>query len=130
DASTVPRLTAGEYAHPTILVDDRARFSHHSSPSRPEFTSHNWHPLAARCIVSHMSVELRELRKQYVGPDGASVPVIDVPEFKLGDGEHVGLIGGSGTGKTTLLHLIAGILGADSGNIIFNSSGKAIDITQ
>jgi ABC-type lipoprotein export system ATPase subunit len=67
-----------------------------------------------------MSVELFQLKKRYVGPDGAAVPVIDVPEFRLGDGEQVGLIGGSGTGKTTLLHLIAGILAPDSGRIQFD----------
>ncbi|HWE01075.1 MAG TPA: ABC transporter ATP-binding protein [Tepidisphaeraceae bacterium] len=70
-----------------------------------------------------MSVELRDLKKQYIAPDGAAVPVIDVPAFGLGDGEQVGLIGGSGTGKTTLLHLIAGILTPDSGSIVFDFSG-------
>jgi ABC-type lipoprotein export system ATPase subunit len=66
-----------------------------------------------------MPVWLDQLKKQYVSPDGAAVPVIDVPEFRLGDGEHVALVGGSGTGKTTLLHLIAGILKPDSGRICF-----------
>ena len=88
-----------------------------------------------------MAVELRSLKKVYVSPDGAAVPVIDVPQFKLADGEQVGLTGGSGTGKTTLLHLIAGILTPDSGNIIFDftangstnapsGSGNPIDITR
>jgi ABC-type lipoprotein export system ATPase subunit len=71
-----------------------------------------------------MSVELCDLKKQYVAPDGAAVPVIDVPQFRLGDGEQVGLIGGSGTGKTTLLHLIAGILAPDSGSIVFDFGGN------
>ena len=66
-----------------------------------------------------MALRLELLKKQYVGPDGSSVPVIDVPEFSLGDSEQVALVGGSGTGKTTLLHLIAGILTPDSGRIIF-----------
>jgi putative ABC transport system ATP-binding protein len=78
-----------------------------------------------------MSVDIRALKKQYVAPDGAAVPVIDVAEFRLADGEHVGLIGGSGTGKTTLLHLIAGILSPDSGSIIFDFSGNgAVDIAR
>jgi len=82
-----------------------------------------------------MSVELHELKKQYIGPDGAKVPVIDVPAFRLEDGEHVGLVGGSGTGKTTLLHLIAGILAPDSGSIVFRfnspaASGAGVDITK
>lgn len=82
-----------------------------------------------------MPVWLEQLKKQYVSPDGGAVPVIDVPEFRLNDGEHVALVGGSGTGKTTLLHLIAGILAPDSGRICFGSEpvgsaqGGAIDIT-
>jgi ABC-type lipoprotein export system ATPase subunit len=72
-----------------------------------------------------MSVELFQLKKRFVAPDGAAVPVIDVAEFRLGDGEQVGLIGGSGTGKTTLLHLIAGILTPDSGRIQFDLSGES-----
>jgi putative ABC transport system ATP-binding protein len=66
-----------------------------------------------------MPVWLDELKKEYVSPDGGRVPVIDVPAFRLGDGEQVALVGGSGTGKTTLLHLIAGILTPSSGRILF-----------
>ena len=68
-----------------------------------------------------MAISLRHLIKKYVAPDGTTVPVIDVPEFTLSDGEQVALVGGSGTGKTTLLHLIAGILAPDSGQIFFGS---------
>ena len=70
-----------------------------------------------------MPVWVDGLKKQYTSPDGATVPVIDVPEFRLSDGEQVALVGGSGTGKTTLLHLIAGILTPDSGRICFTSDG-------
>ena len=66
-----------------------------------------------------MALHLGQLKKQYVSPDGAAVPVIDIDAFSLGDGEQVALVGGSGTGKTTLLHLIAGILAPDSGQILF-----------
>ena len=65
-----------------------------------------------------MGLHLHELTKRYVGPDGSVVPVIDVPRFDLADGEQVALVGGSGTGKTTLLHLIAGILTPDGGRIV------------
>ena len=69
-----------------------------------------------------MAVRLVELKKQYVGPDGSVVPVIDVPRFDLADGEQMALVGTSGSGKTTLLHLIAGILTPDSGHILFGNS--------
>ena len=57
-----------------------------------------------------MGLLIHKLKKTYVGPDGSSVPVIDIPELYLADGEQVALIGTSGSGKTTLLHMIAGIL--------------------
>jgi putative ABC transport system ATP-binding protein len=73
-----------------------------------------------------MALHLRELTKRYVAPDGSAVPVIDVPGFDLADGEQAALVGGSGTGKTTLLHLIAGILTPDGGRIVYdNLNGQA-----
>jgi putative ABC transport system ATP-binding protein len=69
-----------------------------------------------------MALRLEALKKRYVAPDGSAVPVIDIESFELGDGEQVALVGGSGTGKTTLLHLIAGILTPDSGRILFGNS--------
>ena len=74
-----------------------------------------------------MPVWLDRLKKSYVSPDGASVPVIDVAQFRLGDGEQVALVGGSGTGKTTLLHLIAGILAPDSGRILFGKEERSAE---
>lgn len=50
---------------------------------------------------------------------------LQVDDFCLEAGERVALIGPSGCGKTTFLHLIAGILRADSGRI--EVLGKRID---
>src|SRR5688500_2278711 len=71
-----------------------------------------------------MALTLSQLRKQYVGPDGSVVPVVDIENFHLGDAEQLALVGTSGSGKTTLLHLIAGILTPDSGRIVFDFSGE------
>jgi len=73
-----------------------------------------------------MSLRIENLKKRYVAPDGSAVPVIDVESFDLADGEQVALVGGSGTGKTTLLHLIAGILTPDSGRIVISG----VDVAQ
>jgi putative ABC transport system ATP-binding protein len=43
--------------------------------------------------------------------------IIDIPRLNIGAGEQVVLRGESGGGKTTLLHLISGIVTADSGSI-------------
>jgi len=62
-------------------------------------------------------LEVRGLKKSYRSPDGGLAPVIDVPSFDLAAGEQAALRGGSGSGKTTFLNLIAGILKADAGRI-------------
>ncbi len=58
---------------------------------------------------------LKDLRKSYIEPDGSVLPILDVREFHLAAGEQVVLMGRSGCGKTTLLHVIAGISRPDSG---------------
>src|SRR3989442_7980476 len=62
-------------------------------------------------------LEVGQLRKSFRAPDGAVHAVIDVPAFALEEREQVALSGESGLGKTTFLHLIAGILKPDSGLI-------------
>jgi len=62
-------------------------------------------------------VEIEDLVKSYASPDGARQSVIDVPAFSMDAGELVALRGSSGSGKTTFLNLIAGILAADAGRI-------------
>lgn len=66
-----------------------------------------------------MSVlEITNLKKSYVTPDGSRGDVIDLPYFSLREGEQLAMEGASGSGKTTLLHLITGILQPDSGRIL------------
>lgn len=67
-----------------------------------------------------MSLIIRDLIKSFPQPGGGSLTVLDVEKFDIGAGEQaeqVCLIGESGGGKTTLLHLIAGLLVPDSGSI-------------
>lgn len=73
-----------------------------------------------------MSLLLMEgVKKSYKAPDGGSTLVIDVPTFSLEPSEQMGLAGSSGSGKTTFLHLIAGILAADFGRIILAGEDMA-----
>lgn len=64
-----------------------------------------------------MLLEIRELKKSYREPGGGEIPILDIPAFDMDVGEQVVLRGESGGGKTTLLHLISGIVPADSGSI-------------
>jgi putative ABC transport system ATP-binding protein len=62
-------------------------------------------------------LELRNVKKSYRQPDGTPLPILDIPSYRVESGEEVVLVGRSGCGKTTLLHVIAGITRADSGEI-------------
>jgi len=61
---------------------------------------------------------VESLKKSYVAPDGERSRIVDVASFSLEDGAQTGLRGSSGSGKTTFLNLIAGILQADSGRVV------------
>ncbi|MFM2096904.1 MAG: hypothetical protein RIS70_4028 [Planctomycetota bacterium] len=63
---------------------------------------------------------LRDVKKHYREPNGHDLPVLDIPRFTIAAGEQVVLVGKSGGGKTTLLHVIAGITRVDSGVIEFD----------
>jgi putative ABC transport system ATP-binding protein len=62
-------------------------------------------------------LELHNLKKTYTQPNGQPLHVLDVPAFQLDRGEQAVLVGRSGGGKTTLLHVIAGISHATSGDV-------------
>ncbi|HEX3730802.1 MAG TPA: ABC transporter ATP-binding protein [Opitutaceae bacterium] len=57
------------------------------------------------------------LRKSFATPEGERVAIVDVAAFSLAAGEEAALRGESGSGKTTFLNLIAGILRADEGRV-------------
>jgi putative ABC transport system ATP-binding protein len=58
-------------------------------------------------------VEIRDLEFSYPG----STPVLKIPELKVKRGEKVFIYGPSGTGKTTLLGLLAGVLLCKKGSV-------------
>ena len=69
---------------------------------------------------SQVMLQLQDLKKTYIEPDGRALPIIDVASFQLARAEQAVLLGRSGCGKTTLLHLIAGISAPDSGKILID----------
>jgi putative ABC transport system ATP-binding protein len=62
-------------------------------------------------------LKIQQLIKRYAVPGGGVHTVLDVPKFTLDAGQQVALRGASGTGKTTFLNCIAGILRPDQGDI-------------
>lgn len=63
-----------------------------------------------------------DLQKSFRSPDGESIAVVAVRAFELAAGEQRALRGESGSGKTTFLHLIAGILAADAGTVTIDGA--------
>ena len=63
-----------------------------------------------------------DLRKSFQSPEGGRAEIVHVPAFALAAGEQLALRGESGSGKTTFLHLIAGILAADAGRVTIDGA--------
>ena len=69
-------------------------------------------------------------RLTYFFPDGS--PAVTDISFSAREGNLIGIMGASGTGKTTLLNLLSGLLRPGSGDVRVNgksifSAGKALD---
>lgn len=63
---------------------------------------------------SNILIEVKDL--QYVYP-GHTTPTIQIPDFSVVRGEELFLYGPSGTGKTTLLELLSGVLKPTQGTL-------------
>lgn len=64
-------------------------------------------------------LEIKNLGKTFHTPMGEIAASISIPSLQLEQGEALLLDGPSGSGKTTVLHMISGLLSADSGSIYF-----------
>ena len=62
-------------------------------------------------------LKVSNLVKSYVSPDGQNVTVLDIPALELEENAQMAIRGASGSGKTTFLNIIAGILRPDSGSV-------------
>jgi nitrate/nitrite transport system ATP-binding protein len=69
-------------------------------------------------------LEISGVSKSY-GEGASRTDVLDDINLKVDDGEFIAIVGFSGTGKTTLISLLAGLIKPDTGGIIFK--GKEID---
>jgi len=65
-------------------------------------------------------LDIKNLTKSYTEPDGSDLPILDIPQWHVGAGEQCVVVGRSGCGKTTMLHVIAGILKPTSGHVLID----------
>lgn len=69
-------------------------------------------------------LEISGVSKAY-GEGAHRTDVLDEVNLKVEEGEFIAIVGFSGTGKTTLISLLAGLIEPDTGGIIFK--GREID---
>ena len=71
-------------------------------------------------ILLMSMLEIRNLTKSFNRGEDSQIPVVRVEELSIESGEMIAMHGKSGSGKTTFLNLIAGILLPDQGKIFLN----------
>ena len=64
-------------------------------------------------------VELQAVGKNFRSTNGKERSVLDMVNFTLCEGEIVSLLGKSGSGKSTMLRIMAGLAPADSGSVLY-----------
>ncbi len=64
-------------------------------------------------------VQVNQLQKSFASSGGARIDILDGIEFHLKVGETLAIVGASGIGKSTLLHILGTLDRPDSGTILF-----------
>jgi NitT/TauT family transport system ATP-binding protein len=70
------------------------------------------------------------LTKAFTTPDGKPLPVLEDVSFELREGEIVALLGKSGSGKSTTLRLLAGLIAPTSGRALFGGEPLRVPTSQ
>lgn len=78
-------------------------------------------PIANRA-PSVPALSIAQLTKKYVVHGRYEIPAPCGVSLDLYLGEMMGLFGPNGAGKTTLVRIVAGLLSADSGDVVWGSS--------
>ena len=78
-------------------------------------------------------VELKSVGKSFRSADGTARAVLQGVDFTLKEGEIVALLGQSGSGKSTMLRIMAGLIPADEGEVMYRELplyGPAVGISM
>jgi NitT/TauT family transport system ATP-binding protein len=70
--------------------------------------------------TSQAIIEIIDVRKIFVGKEGAEFEAVAPLSLKVKEGEFVAIVGTSGCGKSTLLRIIAGLMPPTSGQVVIN----------
>jgi len=70
-------------------------------------------------------LKIINLRKSYTNLENEKFDIINIPFFELDENDQLAIMGDSGSGKSTFLNLISGIVNSDSGEIFINNTDIA-----
>lgn len=65
-------------------------------------------------------IQVKEIKKSFKKAGSQELQVLDHVNFNIEDGEVIALLGKSGSGKSTLLRIIAGLIKASDGEVVYN----------
>lgn len=66
-------------------------------------------------------IEIKNIKKSFKKGDRQEILVLDNLNFKLYENEIVALLGKSGSGKSTMLRIIAGLIKPTAGEVLYNN---------
>lgn len=66
-------------------------------------------------------IEVKDLKKSFI-TDAGELQVLKGIDLSIKEGEIVGIVGASGVGKSTLLHILGALDRPTSGNVLYNSN--------
>lgn len=69
--------------------------------------------------------QLEQVRKTFKNAEGEDLVILDDVQLELRDGEILVMVGRSGSGKSTLLRILAGLMPANGGSVLYQ--GKPVN---
>jgi len=75
-------------------------------------------------MISEFAVEMRDVVKRFITPEGNEMAAVDHVTMKIKNGEFFSMLGSSGCGKTTSLRMVAGFEWPTEGEVYIE--GKAM----
>lgn len=69
--------------------------------------------------VAQALYRLTGVGRSFTNPEGSEIRVLEGVDLELRDGEILVIVGRSGSGKSTLLRILAGLLPASQGKVLF-----------
>lgn len=79
-------------------------------------------PQSIPAAAAEVLLEAKAISKAYQAPDGQTIHALQGISLQLHQGEVLGIVGASGSGKSTVAKVLLGLTGHDSGAVVYRGS--------